>query len=316
MADEQITTPEVLVLGGGGILGEAWMSAVLVGLDGSADFDSLGCGRYVGTSAGSIVAASLAAGHAPGARLGSLPEQPAHTEAPPDDLIGSLFSTLGATAFRLGGAAAGPLASLALDSSSTSGALLRRAALRRVPTGTASLGALVTAVERSGVGWDGRLRVAAVEVESGRRVMFGSADAPAVSVAQAVHASCAIPGVFEPMRAGGLTFVDGGVWSPTNMDGAEIERGERVLCLNPTASMRFTPAAPIGGIGAMSKAIAAAEALALRHRGALVTVVNPDPASAAALGSDLMDASRRTRVIEAGLAQGRSLVGARDDRAA
>jgi len=61
MTDEQITTPDVLVLGGGGILGEAWMSAVLVGLDSSEDFDPLACSRYVGTSAGSIVAASKSA---------------------------------------------------------------------------------------------------------------------------------------------------------------------------------------------------------------------------------------------------------------
>jgi NTE family protein len=313
MTDARMTTPDVMVLGGGGILGEAWMSAVLVGLDSAEGFDPLACRRYVGTSAGSIVAASLAAGHAPGARLGSLPEQPAYAETPPDK---GLFSTLGATAFRLGGAAAGPFASLALDSSATSGALLRRVALHRVPTGTASLGALVTAVERSGVDWDGRLRVAAVEVDSGRRVMFGSARAPEVSVARAVHASCAIPGVFVPMHAGGRSYVDGGVWSPTNMDGAEVARGESVLCLNPTGSMRFTPVAPIGAIGPMSKAIAAAEALALRHRGAEVTIVNPDPASAAALGNDLMDASRRARVIEAGLAQGRSLITGSDRRAA
>jgi NTE family protein len=313
MTDAQIRTPEVMVLGGGGILGEAWMSAVLVGLDLSEDFDPLACRRYVGTSAGSIVAASLAAGHAPGARLGSLPEQPAFTETPSDR---GPIAALGARAFRLGGAAAGPLAALALDSSSTSGALLRRTALRRVPTGTASLRALVTAVERSGVGWDGRLLVAAVDVDSGRRAMFGSNGAPEVSVAQAVHASCAIPGVFEPMRAGGRSYVDGGVWSPTNMDGAEVERGESVLCINPTASMRFTLAAPIGAIGPMSKAIAAAEALALRHRGATVTIVNPDPASAAALGGDLMDASRRARVIEAGLAQGGSLIAGSNRRAA
>ena len=302
-----IETPDVLVLGGGGILGEAWMSAVLVGLEHGEDFDPLACGRYVGTSAGSIVAASLAAGHAPGARLGSLPEQPAPTQTQSTETVWP-FAALGARAFRLGGAAAGPLAALALDAGSHGGALLRRAALRRIPVGTASLGALVAAVEHLGVGWDGRLRVAAVEMGSGRRVMFGSAGAPEVSVAQAVHASCAIPGVFEPMRAGGHSFIDGGVWSPTNMDGAEVKVGERVLCLNPTASMRFTPAAPVGAIGPVSQAVAAAEALALRHRGASVTIVNPDPASAAALGSDLMDARRRTRVIEAGLAQGRRLL--------
>jgi NTE family protein len=69
-------TPDVLVLGGGGILGEAWMSAVLAGLDEAEGFDARECASYVGTSAGSIVAASLAAGLPPGARLGASPGSP------------------------------------------------------------------------------------------------------------------------------------------------------------------------------------------------------------------------------------------------
>ena len=68
--------PQVLVLGGGGILGEAWMTAVLAGLHESTGFDARGCDGYVGTSAGSIVAAALTAGIEPHERLGELPEQP------------------------------------------------------------------------------------------------------------------------------------------------------------------------------------------------------------------------------------------------
>jgi hypothetical protein len=65
-------TPDVLVLGGGGTLGEAWMSALLTGIEDGAQFDARACAGYVGTSAGSIVATSLVAGVAPGARLGPL----------------------------------------------------------------------------------------------------------------------------------------------------------------------------------------------------------------------------------------------------
>ncbi|MDQ4040917.1 MAG: patatin-like phospholipase family protein, partial [Actinomycetota bacterium] len=46
--------PSVLVLGGGGILGEAWMSAVLAGLADATGFDARECDAWVGTSAGSI----------------------------------------------------------------------------------------------------------------------------------------------------------------------------------------------------------------------------------------------------------------------
>jgi NTE family protein len=295
-----------MVLGGGGILGEAWMSAVLAGLDEAEGFDSRSCGQYIGTSAGSIVAASLVADIDPGGRLGELPEQPPVSPAEEEQRLGALRQTLGA-AFSIGNAAAAPLASLALGSSSGGGALLRRAALRRAPTGRRSLERLGREVERSGVGWDGRLRIAAVEQESGRRVMFGAPGAPSVTVAQAVEASCAIPGVFQPVRAAGRTYVDGGVWSPTNMDTAEVRRGQSVLCLNPTGSMRAVAGTLLGALAPISRGVAGAEALALKHRGASVSTINPDAASGEAMGLNLMDPSRRAQVIAAGLAQGRRL---------
>jgi NTE family protein len=207
----------------------------------------------------------------------------------------------------IGNAAAAPLASLALSSSTGGGALLRRAALRRAPRGRRSLERLAREVQRSGVSWDGRLRIAAVEQESGRRVMFGAPGAPTLSVAEAVQASCAIPGVFLPVSAGGRTYVDGGVWSPTNMDAADVRRGNQVVCLNPTGSMRPVAGTLIGALAPISRGVAAAEALALRHRGASVSTINPDDASRGAMGTNLMDPSRRAEVIEAGLAQGRRL---------
>src|ERR1700734_109344 len=59
------TRPDVLVLGGGGVLGEAWMMGVLAGVEDAASFDLRDCESFVGTSAGSIVAAHLAAGNSP-----------------------------------------------------------------------------------------------------------------------------------------------------------------------------------------------------------------------------------------------------------
>jgi NTE family protein len=162
-------------------------------------------------------------------------------------------------------------------------------------------------IERFGLHWDGRLRIAAVELESGRRVVFGAAEATQLSVSQAVQASCAIPGVFRPLRAGGRSFVDGGVWSPTNMDAAEVGRGDRVLCLNPTGSTRAAIREPAGALAAVSRSIAAAEALALKRRGASTRTVNPDQDSVTAMGANLMDPRRRQDVIGAGLSQGRRL---------
>jgi NTE family protein len=298
---------DVLVLGGGGILGEAWMLGLLAGLEEAGGIDTRDSGLFVGTSAGSIVAATLASGRTPESRLGDLPEPPAAGDDAGDcDAAGVAARALGA-AQRVGAAAAGTIAPLALRTTERGGALVRRLALSRVPAGTHSLARLGGAVDASGVSFDGRLLIAAVELESGRRVMFGAPDAPPASVAQAVEASCAIPGWFRPVAIDGRTYVDGGVWSPTNMDAAPVASGDRVLCLNPTASLRPTRGEPFGAIGPVSRAVAAVEARVLERRGARVRYVAPDGASADAMGSNLMSSRPRDRVTRAGFAQGHAL---------
>lgn len=296
--------PDVLVLGGGGVLGEAWMTAVLAGLGEAGGFDARRCEGYVGTSAGSIVAAGLVAGIDPRSRVEELPEQPAVSESPWSAAGGIASRALGVS-LTASGAVMAPLATLGLRSTEAGGALLRRAALARVADGHRSLAGIGRKLEEAGAGWDGRLAIAAVELETGRRVIFGRPGAPRASVAAAVEASCAIPGVFRPVSVEGRHYVDGGVWSPTNMDSADVRRGAEVLCLNPTGSMRPSRDAPFGALGLVSRSLAGVEALALERRGARVTVVSPDTAAAAAMGMDLMDASRRSAVSAAGFAQGR-----------
>jgi NTE family protein len=297
-------SPHVLVLGGGGILGEAWMTALLAGLAEATGFDPRECEGFVGTSAGAIVAAALSAGIEPGSRLGALPEQPPATTAEVTADGGLPERALG-LALTVGRGAAAPLAALGLRATETGGAAARRAALRRVPAGRRSLGALGRELEQAGARWDGRLTLAAVDLDSGRRVMFGASDAPESSIAAAVEASCSIPGVFAPVVIAGRRYVDGGVWSPTNMDRAPAGRGTRVLCLNPTGSVRSSLIAPLSGL--LSRSVAGVEALALERRGARVTIVSPDDASLAAIGRNLMNPARRSRVIAAGLLQARKL---------
>jgi NTE family protein len=299
-------SPQVLVLGGGGILGEAWMTAVLAGLAEASGFEFRDCEGFVGTSAGAIVAAALSAGIEPGSRLGQLPEQPpATTSEVPED--GGLPAGAFGLALTVGRGVAAPLATFGLRATETGGAALRRAALRRVPAGRRSLGGLGGELEQAGARWDGRLNLAAVDLDSGRRVMFGTPDAPESSITTAVDASCSIPGVFRPVVIAGRRYVDGGVWSPTNLDRAPAGRGTRVLCLNPTGSVRSSLIAPLSGV--LSSSIAGVEALALERRGARVTTVSPDEASLAAIGTNLMNPARRARVIAAGLSQGRKLTG-------
>jgi hypothetical protein len=60
-------------------------------------------------------------------------------------------------------------------------------------------------------------------------------------------------------------------------------------------------------VGALSRSLAAVEALVLERRGARVMTVSPDAAAHAAMGPNLMDAEPRSRVIATGLAQGRKI---------
>lgn len=295
------------MLGGGGVLGEAWMAAVLAALEEGTGWDPRGCSGFLGTSAGSIVAAWLAAGVKPSARVGRMPDQPPVSQDA-EARRGALGEVL--EAGRAAGLiTAAPLAALGLRSTAAGGALARRLALRRVPRGRRSLGGLRGQIDSTGVGWDSGLLISAVELESGRRVMFGAPEAPEASVGQAVEASCAIPGYFRPVEIAGRSYVDGGAWSPTNMDAAQVSRGTRVLCLNPTGSMRPSRSSPAGALGPLSCSVAGVEALALRRRGARVSTISPDADTIAAIGGNLMDSRRHDAVTAAGVAQGRALAG-------
>jgi NTE family protein len=286
------------VLGVGGVLGEAWMSGFLAGASERTGIDFRRAEAFVGSSAGSIVAATLAAGVPPGR-----PGEPAGVAVEPSARASSVDVALErVTRVWLG--AVGPVAGAALSVSAPGGALARAALLARLPRGSAPLDELRRRVAALRPSFDGRLRVTAVEMRTGRRVVFGAPGAPEADVGDAVAASCAVPGVFRPVRIGGRDYVDGGVWSPTNLDVAPVRPGLHVLCLVPTAALE-------GGSGRSVRALlrtwglaTALEAAALRRRGAEVAIVRPDAGSAAAMGGDLMDPRPRGRVAAAGFRQG------------
>jgi len=66
----------------------------------------------------------------------------------------------------------------------------------------------------------------AVDLRTGQPVAFEKG-----SVAQAVHASCAIPGVFVPVAFGGSTYVDGGVVDPIPADFARQKGADVVIAV-------------------------------------------------------------------------------------
>src|SRR3954465_602828 len=205
--------PDALVLGAGGTLGEAWMRGLRGGLEAEAGLDFRGCEYLLGTSAGSIVAATLAAGRRPEAgdraAAGWARGVPGRGGAPgPEASLAGRFARAAAT----------PLAPLALAATAPAGRIARAAVLRGAPRPAPTPRDLGGHIDRLGARFDGRLRVAAVDRASGRRVMFGAPEAPRATIAQAVLASCAVPWIFAPVEIGGREYVDGGVWSPTNLD--------------------------------------------------------------------------------------------------
>jgi NTE family protein len=295
--------PDVLVFGGGGVLGEAWLRACLAGVEADTGWDLRACDAFVGTSAGSIVAATLAAGRRPEAA----PDLPPASGAAPS--AGSRLSSVPSPVRRVVEGSLGAVVPALSAGIAPAGAAVRAAALRRGPRATREIPRLRAALERMQGTFDGRLRVTAVDAETGKRVVFGAPGAPEAEVTDAVLASCAVPWMFRPVAIGGRTYVDGGVWSAANLDVAPVGRGTVVLCLNPTASPRLA-VDRFGAVRTLARTSAAAEALALKRRGAHVRIVAPDPATVEAIGPDLFTSGRRREVEATGYAQGRALASA------
>jgi NTE family protein len=197
-----------LVLGAGGMVGEAYHRGVLRALQ-EVGWDARHAEVLVGTSAGSIVAASLR-----GSRGAPPPPAPVTTAG----------ATADAHVGRVRPALVGPLRNR--PGARLSGLL---------PAGRKPVDFLSEGFrERFGTGWPERdLWIAAVRRRDGRRVVFGRPGAPPADVGSAVAASCAIPGYFRPMVIGGTQYVDGGAHSPTNADVLRHHRLDAVLVSSP-----------------------------------------------------------------------------------
>jgi NTE family protein len=294
--------PDVLVLGAGGTVGAAWMGGVLAGLAAATGIDFAAVEHLVGTSAGAIVAADLLAGEEPRGPTDGAPAELPDTLDDPAAAAAAENGALRARAGRLGAglasAAGSSLAPLALSLGRAPGTLARAAALARVESPDATLDDLGARIARHGLEWDGRLRIVCVDRARGRRVVFGAPGAPDATVAEAVQASCSIPWAYRPVRIGADEYVDGAVWSPTNMDAAPGGRETHLLCLAPMAGHLGTRERS-ATVRAATTAAIGIETAALRRRGAIVQVVAPEPVAPG------------EHVRAAGFRQGRALARAR-----
>jgi NTE family protein len=136
--------------------------------------------------------------------------------------------------------------------------------------------------------------------------VFGREGAPHAEIAQAVAASCAIPGFFQPPRIGDRLYVDGGLHSMSNLDLLEEEKLDLVVILNPLSSRQSRRSwNPIDRVAATIRRLAAwqldREVVRLLDRGTHVIVLEPTLADLEAMGGNVMDARRSIDVAEVAL---------------
>jgi NTE family protein len=302
------TTPRRgLVLGGGGVLGAAWMIGALAALSEKLDWDPRDADVIVGTSAGSVLAALIGSGIG----VETLVNNQRGVVAPGDPRIDFDHDTAS-------GGSLPPRPQLRIGSTS----LVAKTMLhpRRVPVlaalaalaprgrGTLTpVGDLVRAVNPEGT-WPTKPEtwMVAMDYDTGRRIAFGKQGSPPAPMAEAVMASCAIPGWYAPLLIGGRRYIDGGTLSPTSIDLLADLGLDEVYVLAPMISFDYDePASVVGRMErrfrrAMTKRVLH-EAGKVRRRGSSVTLLGPGREDLEAIGVNLMDHRRRSTVLDTSL---------------
>lgn len=285
-----------LVLGAGGSVGLAFHSGVLAALEEVTGWDPRQAEVAVGTSAGSLAASLL--------RLGlSAPDLRSVSEGRPLSDEGRLVQTAGAPhrprararAFlRPRGPASPSAAARGLLAPWTRHPLATAAAL--IPSGPVGTEAMSAGLDRACAGrWPaGELWVCAVRLDDGRRVVFGRPGSPAVSLGQAVAASCSVPGYYRPVRIGDRRYVDGGVRS---IHHAGLLVGTDLDLVVVSAPMAFAGRGDWAGpLRRLVRRQLERELGRLRRQGTPVVVLAPTRRVVAAMGRDPMDARPRRLV--------------------
>jgi NTE family protein len=291
-----------LVLGAGGTVGLAWHAGVLRALEQTAGIVPDEADLIVGTSAGSVAAAYMRSGWS--------------TEELWQVAMGTHPSIDGLSAEEIDERARGILRPAFRDPFELARRLVGSAYVAgrsfvRVPAPWLKVPAALQRAFPGGVfhmaegrrrfseelpvAWpEKELWLCAVDIGRGRRVVLGRPGrSPLASLQAAVAASCAIPGVYQPVRIGSLTLVDGGVHSTTNLDlaasaGCDVIIGAAPMAYDTGGSL---PSPMTQLVRRLPARMLIDEMEVARRRGAEVLLLRPSAGELRIQGMNLM---RRT----------------------
>jgi predicted acylesterase/phospholipase RssA len=234
-----------LVLGGGGFTGGVYEIGALRALDLLSvnrtvnQFDV-----YVGTSAGSFVAAAVANGVTPEEMMRVIVQQAPTTF--PDVRVNALLKPNYAEYLHKGlmlpWRMARVLRNLVRDRGQVSAVDLVMGLAEALPSGlysTSGIERYVRSILSDPDRTDdfrllaGELYLAATDLDTCERIVFGAAGWDDVPISKAVSASSALPMLYQPVEVKDRELIDGGILSTTNLDIA-VEAGAKfIVVVNP-----------------------------------------------------------------------------------
>jgi NTE family protein len=290
-----------VVLGAGGMLGGAYHAGALVALAETTGFDARQADLLVGTSAGSISAASLRAGVSPHDQLNRVTGRPLSPEGR------ALIARSGAGPRR-------PLAAPTLRLAPPANPLLMARAwlpfggvrpgvalAAALPTGSQPTEMISEPMDRlHGRAWPTEPTwIVALRLGDGARVVFGRDPVPGATIGPAVAASSAIPGYFTPVEIGGERYVDGGAHSPTNADVCAGLAFDLVVVVSPMSGTSAVLRRPLPGPRLLHSRALAREVAAIKRRGTAVLTIQPTHHDEHLLRGNPMDPRRTNDVARA-----------------
>ncbi len=292
-----------LVLGAGGVVGQAYHAGVLAALQHDRGWDARNADVIVGTSAGSITGALLRSGISAAELAAWAVQAPLFRESRIHQVMGGEFPELEPFGARH---LFGRLPNLPAWQMLWR-ALLRpwqfrplTAALALLAPGRLDIASQLAALhDVTGPAWpDRQLWICAVRRRDGRRVVFGRPGTPEVPLHQALAASCAVPGYFAPVRIGHHTYIDGGAHSPTNAAILRKAALDLVIVISPMSGPAGRLADPFAAARWHARRTLGREVSALRASGTQVIVFQPTPVEQEVIGNDFMARDQVDKIIQ------------------